>query len=293
MIGNQTMAQSVKKTPTTKTANQSKSAKRITQVKTTKASKPEIVKFPTVQKASTSNAPRKVKSGIKPTAAQANASFEVSQSVIREAANHIDDMISASGKAGLSYWNMQGKAAIEYRDNWEAFTGRSYTNKGDKGNKRPQSFAEYRAAQADLYGSWDKVKWNEVISIAQNWAVVEEMSDTDNLETLGFNSCVKAIKLHLKENASPADKKIAAEKKTASDTKRDTAKAKAETDAADLEAFKAGKHASQQGQVNLSDLMKDPVKFGSIIGTMVNKAYDDKGKAAFVAAAGEKIIIAT
>ena len=285
------MAQSIKKTTTTKTANQSKSAKRITQVKTTKASKPEIVAFPTVQKASTSKEPRKVKQNVKPTAAQANASFEVSQSVIRETANHIDDMISASGKAGLSYWKLQGQACIEYRDNWEAFTGRSYLGKGDKGDKRPQSFAEYRASQADLYGSWNKVKWNEVISIAQNWAVVEEMSDTDNLETLGFNSCVKAIKLHLKENASPADKKIADEKKTASDTKRDTAKAKAEQDVKDLEAFKAGKHESQQGQVNLTDIMKDPKKFGSIIGAMVNKAYDDKGKALFITSAGEKIII--
>ena len=275
------------------TANQSKSVKRITQVKPSKASKPEIVKFPTVQKATTSKEPRKVKQNVKPTAAQANASFEVSQADIREAANHIDDMIAASGKAGLSYWNMQGKAAIEYRDNWEAFTGRSYTNKGDKGNKRPQSFAEYRAAQADLYGSWDKVKWNEVISIAQNWAVVEEMSDTDSLEKLGFSSCIKAIKLHLKENASPADKKIADEKKSSSDKKKEDAKAKADQDVKDLEAFKAGKHASQQGQVNLSDLMKDPVKFGSIIGEMVDKAYCDEGKAAFVAAAGKKIIIAS
>jgi len=275
------------------TANQSKSAKRITQVKPSKKSKPEIVSFPTVQKAATSNAPRKVKQNVKPTAAQAQQAFELSQSSIREAANHIDDMISASGKAGLSYWNMQGNAAIEYRDNWETFTGRSYTGKGDKGKKRPQSFAEYRAAQADLYGSWEKNKWNEVISIAQNWEVVEEMQDTDALETLGFSSCIKAIKLHLKNCASPADKKIAAEKKAASDTKRDTAKAKADQDVKDLEAFKAGKHASQQGQVNLSDLMKDPVKFGAIIGTMVNKAYDDKGKAAFVAAAGEKIIIAS
>ena len=285
------MTQSVKKTPTTKTANQSKSAKRITQVKPTEASKPEIVKFPTVQKATTSNAPRKVKSGIKPTAAQVNAAFEVSQSIIREAANHIDDMISASGKAGLSYWNMQGKAAIEYRDNWEAFTGRSYTGKGDHGKKRPQSFAEYRASQADLYGSWDKVKWNEVISIAQNWAVVEEMQDTDALETLGFSSCIKAIKLHLKENASPADKKIADEKKSSSDKKKEDAKVKADQDVKDLEAFKAGKHESQQGQVNLSDLMKDPTKFGAIIGAMVDKAYDDKGKAEFVASAGKKIII--
>ena len=285
------MTQSVKKTTTTKTANQSKSAKRITQVKPSKKSKPEIVSFPTVQKASTSNAPRKVKQNEKPTAAQAQQAFELSQSSIREAANHIDDMISASGKAGLSYWNMQGNAAIEYRDNWEAFTGRSYTGKGDKGKKRPQSFAEYRAAQADLYGSWDINKWNEVISIAQNWAVVEEMSDTDSLEKLGFNSCVKAIKLYLKENASPADKKIAAEKKTASDTKRDTAKAKAEQDVKDLEAFKSGKHESQQGQVNLTDIMKDPKKFGSIIGAMVDKAYDNEGKAAFVASAGEKIII--
>ena len=285
------MTQSVKKTTTTKTANQSKSAKRVTQVKPSKKSKPEIVAFPVVQKATTSNAPRKVKQNVKPTAAQAQQAFEVSQSIIREAANHIDDMISASGKAGLSYWNMQGNAAIEYRDNWEAFTGRSYTGKGDKGKKRPQSFAEYRAAQADLYGSWDINKWNEVISIAQNWAVVEEMSDTDSLEKLGFNSCVKAIKLYLKENASPADKKIADEKKAASDTKRDTAKAQAEADAADLEAFKAGKHASQQGQLNLTDIMKDPKKFGSIIGAMVNKAYDDKGKALFITSAGEKIII--
>ena len=45
------MAQSVKKTPTTKTANQSKSAKRVTQVKVSKKSKPEIVAFPVVQKA--------------------------------------------------------------------------------------------------------------------------------------------------------------------------------------------------------------------------------------------------
>ena len=138
-----------------------------------------------------------------------------------------------------------------------------------------------------------KKQWNEVISIAQNWAVVEEMQDTDALETLGFSSCIKAIKLHLKNCASPADKKILAEKKTASDTKRDTAKAKAEQDVKDLEDFKAGKHASQQGQVNISDIMKDPKKFGSIIGAMVDKAYDNEGKAAFVAAAGEKIIIAT
>jgi len=287
------MTQSVKKTPTTKTANQSKSAKRITQVKPTEASKPEIVKFPTVQKATTSNAPRKVKQNVKPTAAQANAAFELSQSSIRETANHIDDLIAASGKAGLSYWNMQGKAAIEYRDNWEAFTGRSYTGKGDNGKKRPQSFAEYRAAQADLYGSWEKNKWNEVISIAQNWAVVEEMQDTDALETLGFSSCIKAIKLHLRNCASPADKKIAAEKKASSDKKKEGAKAQAEADAADLEAFKAGKHASQQGQLNLTDIMKDPKKFGSIIGAMVDKAYDNEGKAAFVAAAGEKIIIAS
>ena len=285
------MAQSVKKTPTTKTANQSKSAKRVTQVKVSKKSKPEIVAFPVVQKATTSNAPRKVKQNVKPTAAQANAAFEVSQSSIRETANHIDDLIAASGKAGLSYWKLQGQACIEYRDNWETFTGRSYLGKGDKGDKRPQSFAEYRASQADLYGSWNKVKWNEVISIAQNWAVVEEMSDTDSLETLGFNSCVKAIKLHLKNCASPADKKIADEKKAASDTKRDTAKAKAEQDVKDLEAFKAGKHASQQGQLNLTDIMKDPVKFGAIIGTMVDKAYDNEGKAAFVASAGKKIII--
>jgi len=275
------------------TANQSKSVKRVTQVKPRKKSKPEIVSFPTVQKASTSNAPREVKKNVKPTAAQANAAFEVSQSIIREAANHIDDMISASGKAGLSYWKLQGQACIEYRDNWEAFTGRSYTGKGDNGKKRPQSFAEYRAAQADLYGSWEKNKWNEVISIAQNWEVVEEMQDTDSLEKLGFSSCIKAIKLHLKENASPADKKIADEKKAASDKKKEGAKAKADQDVKDLEDFKAGKHESQQGQVNISDLMKDPVKFGAIIGTMVEKAYDNEGKAAFVAAAGKKIIIAS
>jgi len=287
------MTQSVKKTTTTKTANQSKSAKRVTQVKPSKKSKPEIVAFPVVQKATTSNAPRKVKQNVKPTAAQANAAFEVSQSSIRETANHIDDLIAASGKAGLSYWNMQGQACIEYRDNWEAFTGRSYTGKGDNGKKRPQSFAEYRAAQADLYGSWEKNKWNEVISIAQNWEVVEEMQDTDSLEKLGFSSCIKAIKLHLKENASPADKKIADEKKAASDKKKEGAKAKADQDVKDLEDFKAGKHESQQGQVNISDLMKDPVKFGAIIGTMVEKAYDNEGKAAFVAAAGKKIIIAS
>ena len=285
------MTQSVKKTPTTKTANQSKSVKRVTQVKPRKASKPEIVAFPTITKATTSSEPRKVKSGIKTTAAQAQQAFEVSQADIRLTANHIDDLIAASGKAGLSYWNLQGKACLEYRDNWEAYTGRSYTGKGDKGVKRPQSFAEYRDGQADLYGSWDKVKWNEVISIAQNWAVVEVMQETDALETLGFSSCIKAIKLHLKENASPADKKIADEKKAASDTKRDTAKAKAEQDVKDLEAFKAGKHESQQGQVNLSDLMKDPTKFGAIIGAMVDKAYDNEGKAAFVASAGKKIII--
>ena len=277
----------------TTTANQSKSVKRVTQVKPSKKSKPEIVAFPVVQKAATSNAPRKVKQNVKPTAAQAQQAFEVSQADIRLTANHIDDLIAASGKAGLSYWNLQGKACIEYRDNWEAFTGRSYTGKGDKGKKRPQSFAEYRDSQADLYGSWDKVKWNEVISIAQNWEVVEGMQDTDALETLGFSSCIKAIKAHLKENATPADKKIADEKKAASDTKKDTAKAKAEQDVKDLEDFKAGKHASQQGQVNLTDLMKDPTKFGAIIGAMVDKAYDDKGKAAFVAAAGKKIIIAS
>jgi hypothetical protein len=203
----------------------------------------------------------------------------------------LDDLIHASGKAGLSYWNAQGKACIEYRDNWEAFTGRSFTGKGDKGVKRPQSFAEYRDSQADLYGSWDKVKWNEVISIAQNWHVVEQMQDTDSLEKLGFSSCIKAIKAHLKENATPENKKIAEDKKAKSDTKRETAKAKADQDANDLEAYKAGKHSSQQGQVNISDLMKNPSKFGAIIGAMVNKAYDDKGKAEYIDAQAKKIII--
>ena len=286
------MAQTVKKTETI--ANQSKSVKRVVQVKPRRKGKAkvEIVELVPVQKATTTKSDtRKAKSGSKPTAAQAEFSFEASQGIIRDTANHLDDLIQASGKAGLSYWNAQGKACIEYRDNWEAFTGRAYTNKGDKGIKRPQSFAEYRDSQADLYGSWDKVKWNEVISIAQNWHVVEQMQDTDSLEKLGFSSCIKAIKAHLKENATPENKKIAEDKKAKSDTKRETAKAKADQDANDLEAYKAGKHSSQQGQVNISDLMKDPSKFGAIIGAMVNKAYDDKGKGQFVASAGEKIII--
>ena len=273
------MAQTVKKTETI--ANQSKSVKRVVQVKPRRKGKAkvEIVELVPVQKATTTKSDtRKAKSGSKPTAAQAEFSFEASQGIIRDTANHLDDLIQASGKAGLSYWNAQGQACIEYRTNWEAFTGRAYTNKGDKGIKRPQSFAEYRDSQADLYGSWDKVKWNEVISIAQNWHVVEQMQDTDSLEKLGFSSCIKAIKAHLKENATPANKKIAEDKKAKSDTKRETAKAKADQDANDLEAYKAGKHSSQQGQVNISDLMKNPSKFGAIIGAMVNKAYDDQAK---------------
>jgi hypothetical protein len=292
-IGAKTMAQSTTKTATT--ANQSKTSKRIVQVKAKRKNAKkivEIVDFPVVQKATTSTSnTRKVKQNVKPTAAQVNAAFEVSQGIIRDTANHLDDLIHASGKAGLSYWNAQGKAAIEYRSNWETFTGRAYTNKGDKGVKRPQSFAEYRDSQADLYGSWSKVKWNEVISIAQHWNVVEQMDQTDNLEKLGFSSCIKAIKLHLKENDTPANKKIAEDKKAKSDTKRETAKAKADQDANDLEAYKAGTHPSQQGSINISDLIKDPAKFGSLIGTMINKAYDDAGKIACMDAQAKKVII--
>jgi hypothetical protein len=147
------MAQTVKKTETI--ANQSKSVKRVVQVKPRRKgkAKAEIVELVPVQKATTTTSDtRKAKSGSKPTAAQAEFSFEASQGIIRDTANHLDDLIHASGKAGLSYWNAQGQACIEYRDNWEAFTGRSFTGKGDKGVKRPQSFAEYRDSQADLYG---------------------------------------------------------------------------------------------------------------------------------------------
>ena len=288
------MAQSATKTATT--ANQAKTAKRVVQVKPRRKGKAkvEIVELVPVQKATTTKSDtRKVKSGVKPTAAQVKASFEVSQADIRTTALHLDDLIQTAGKVGLSYWNVQGQVALEYRDNWEAFTGRSYTNKGDKGVKRPQSFAEYRDSQADLYGSWSKVKWNEVISIAQHWHVVEQMDQTDNLEKLGFSSCIKAIKAHLKENDTPANKKIAEDKKAKSDKKKEDAKAKVDQDAKDLEAYKGGKHADQQGSVNLSDLMKDPKKFGAIIGTMVNDAYNDEGKGQFVAAAGKKIVIKT
>ena len=37
--------------------------------------------------------------------------------------------------------------------------------------------------------------------------------------------------------------------------------------------------------------MKDPSKFGAIIGAMINKAYDDAGKIACMDAQAKKVII--
>lgn len=181
--------------------------------------------------------------------------------------------------SGLSCWMTQGQALIDWKVAWIAAGGDPKTKK--KENTWKTFITPFtRLSENDR---------SDAVFVASHWAKVsrEDLSDND-LTTFSVSAIKKRIVAALKTPAQKAETKAKKEKREA------TAKAtatQAQKDAADLKAFKEGKHASQQGTINIADIMKDPTKFGSIIGAMVNKTYDDKGKGLFIAAAGKKIVI--
>ena len=161
-----------------------------------------------------------------------------------------------NAKTGLSYWKAIGDNLIEIRKNWVAAGG-------DIKARGEASFATYR--ETSSIGFMSKQDVSDAILIAKNWAVVTKMDDTESLDAMGVSACKKAIKAAQK----PAQKQgpaTSATSKKKSDTKADTG-------------------------IDLSSLMTDPKAFGAMIGKLVNSKYTDEQKAAFVKAAGEKIVI--
>ena len=167
------------------------------------------------------------------------------------------EKLAQNAKTGLSYWKAIGDSIISIRANWIA-------NGGDIKARGDASFASYRDNSA--IGFMSKQDVSDAILIAQNWAVVTKIDNTESLNGLGVSACKKAIKAAQK----PAQKQGPA----TSATSKKNAKKTGETDL-----------------TNLQDLMTDPKAFGAMIGKLVNSKYTDEQKAAFVKAAGEQIII--
>ena len=168
------------------------------------------------------------------------------------------EKLAANAKTGLSYWKAIGDSIIEIRANWIA-------NGGDIKARGEASFASYRDNSS--IGFMSKQDVSDAILIAQNWAVVTKIDNTESLNGLGVSACKKAIKAAQK----PTQKQGPA----TSDTSKKNKKADAKADTG----------------IDLSSLMKDPTAFGELIGKLVNSKYTDEQKAAFVKAAGEHIII--
>ena len=166
------------------------------------------------------------------------------------------EKLAANAKTGLSYWKAIGDSIIEIRANWIA-------NGGDIKARGEASFASYRDNSS--IGFMSKQDVSDAMLIAQNWAVVTKIDNTESLNGLGVSACKKAIKAAQK----PAQKQGPA----TSATSKKKADAKADTG------------------IDLSSLMTDPKAFGAMIGKLVNSKYTDEQKAEFVKAAGEHIII--
>jgi len=166
------------------------------------------------------------------------------------------EKLAANAKTGLSYWKAIGDSIIEIRANWIA-------NGGDIKARGEASFASYRDNSS--IGFMSKQDVSDAMLIAQNWAVVTKIDNTESLNGLGVSACKKAIKAAQK----PAQKQGPA----TSATSKKKADAKADTG------------------IDLSSLMTDPKAFGAMIGKLVNSKYTDEQKAEFVKAAGEHIIV--
>tara|TARA_R110002012_G_scaffold278581_2_gene466254 strand:- start:132 stop:797 length:666 start_codon:yes stop_codon:yes gene_type:complete len=166
------------------------------------------------------------------------------------------EKLAANAKTGLSYWKAIGDSIIEIRANWIA-------NGGDIKARGEASFSSYRDNSA--IGFMSKQDVSDAILIAQNWAVVTKIDNTESLNGLGVSACKKAIKAAQK----PTQKQGPA----TSNTSKKKADAKADTG------------------IDLSSLMTDPKAFGAMIGKLVNSKYTDEQKHAFVEAAGEQIIV--
>ena len=166
------------------------------------------------------------------------------------------EKLAQNAKTGLSYWKAIGDSIISIRANWIA-------NGGDVKARGDASFKTYR--ETSPIGFMSKQDVSDAMLIAQNWAVVTKIDNTESLNGLGVSACKKAIKAAQK----PAQKQGPA----TSNTSKKKADAKADTG------------------IDLSSLMTDPKAFGAMIGKLVNSKYTDEQKAAFVKAAGEQIII--
>jgi len=166
------------------------------------------------------------------------------------------EKLAANAKTGLSYWKAIGDSIIEIRANWIA-------NGGDIKARGEASFASYRDNSS--IGFMSKQDVSDAMLIAQNWAVVTKIDNTESLNGLGVSACKKAIKAAQK----PTQKQGPA----TSNTSKKKADAKADTG------------------IDLSSLMTDPKAFGAMIGKLVNSKYTDEQKAEFVKAAGEHIIV--
>jgi len=169
------------------------------------------------------------------------------------------EKLAENAKTGLSYWKAIGDNLIEIRKNWIA-------NGGDIKARGEASFASYRDNSS--IGFMSKQDVSDAILIAQNWAVVSKMDDTESLNAMGVSACKKAIKAAQK----PTSKQGPATSETSKKSKKTDEK-------------------SDTG-IDLSSLMTDPKAFGALIGKLVNSKYTDEQKAAFVKAAGQHIIIA-
>ena len=166
------------------------------------------------------------------------------------------EKLAQNAKTGLSYWKAIGDSIISIRANWIAAGG-------DIKARGEASFASYR--DNSVIGFMSKQDVSDAILIAQNWAVVTKIDNTESLNGLGVSACKKAIKAAQKPTQKQGPATSATSKKKA-DAKADTG-------------------------IDLSSLMKDPAAFGELIGKLVNSKYTDEQKAAFVKAAGEHIII--
>lgn len=166
------------------------------------------------------------------------------------------EKLAQNAKTGLSYWKAIGDSIISIRANWIA-------NGGDVKARGDASFKTYR--ETSPIGFMSKQDVSDAMLIAQNWAVVTKIDNTESLNGLGVSACKKAIKAAQK----PAQKQGPA----TSNTSKKKADAKADTG------------------IDLSSLMTDPKAFGAMIGKLVNSKYTDEQKADFVKAAGEHIII--
>ena len=167
------------------------------------------------------------------------------------------EKLAQNAKTGLSYWKAIGDSIIEIRANWIA-------NGGDIKARGEASFASYRDNSA--IGFMSKQDVSDAMLIAQNWAVVTKIDNTESLNGLGVSACKKAIKAAQKpkQQQGPA---------TPNTSKKNS------------------KKTGQTDLTNLQELMTDPKAFGAMIGKLVNSNYTDEQKADFVKSAGEHIII--